>query len=268
MSDSARNNITFGSVFSGVGGLDLGFEQAGLLCKWQIENSPRQIKVLNDRWPNVPKFKDIRDFTKWQLPSVTVIGGGDPCPQHSRARSNGESNSPDLSGYFLALVGGLRPEWVVRENVPAPTINHFDTALAALGYGTVIIRVDTAEVTGQSRQRDFIIGRYQATRESLIRIFSHTDDGQGAYTTSLKTRQVTPALTTHRTRYDSRDCYIYETGRLRILDGDERQALAGFPAGWAAGFSEATLATFYGNAIVPAAAKWIGKHITRADNDH
>lgn len=264
MNSRINDNITFGSVFTGIGGFDLGFEQVGMVCQWQVENGPRQIKLLKDKWPNVQKFKDIRDFTNWQLPPVAVICGGDPCPKHSRARSNNDSKSPDLAGYFLALVGRLRPEWVVRENVPAPTVDHFDAAMVALGYGTVIIRLDAAKITGQSRQRDFVIGRHQATRESLVSLFSHTQDGQGAYTTSLKTGQVTPALTTHRTRYDSRDCYIYEAGSLRILDGDERESLAGFPPGWSAGFSEAARATFYGNAVVPQIAQWIGNHIVKA----
>lgn len=257
--------LTFGSAFSGIGGLDLGFEKAGFVCKWQIEIGKRQNQVLQKRWPDVKRYSDVKNFAEWDISPVTVIGGGDPCPIRSRAKSNGSSNSPDLSGYFLALVGRLRPRWVVRENVPAPDDIWFDAALAVLGYGTVIIRLDAAEVTGQSRQRDFIIGRYQATRQSLLEIFSLTEDGSGTYTTQLGTRQVTPALTTHRTRYDSRDCYIYETGRLRILDGDEREALAGFPAGWTSGFSEAARATFYGNAIVPSVAYWVAIHIVNAE---
>lgn len=260
----AGSALTFGSLFSGIGGFDLGFSRASMVCRWQIESGKRQQKVLEERWPDVKRYSDIRRFAEYDLVPVTVICGGDPCPIRSNARSNGASNSPDLAGYFLAVAGRLRPEWVVRENVPAPDDCHFDAVLAALGYGTVIIRMDAAEVTGQSRQRDFIIGRYQATRESLIRIFSHTDDGQGAYTTRLETRQIAPALTTHRTRYDSRDCYIYENGRLRILDGDEREALAGFPAGYTAGFSEAARATFYGNAVVPGLAEWIGRRIIAA----
>ena len=38
--------MTFGSVFAGIGGLDLGLERAGMVCKWQIENEPYCLKVL------------------------------------------------------------------------------------------------------------------------------------------------------------------------------------------------------------------------------
>lgn len=258
--------FTYGSLFSGVGGFDLGFDNEGGECLWQVEFGTRQTEVLQSRWPNAKRYTDIRNFQEWELAPVDAICGGDPCPKHSRARSNGASRSPDLAGYFLAVVGRLRPRWVVRENVPSPTVDHFDAALAHLGYGTVIVRMDAAEVTGQSRQRDFIIGCYQETRQSLLESLPNFTYGSGAYTTQLGTGQITPALTTHRTRYDSRDCYIYETGRLRILDGDEREALAGFPRGWTAGFSEAARATFYGNAVVPELAGLIAKLIIRHSN--
>ena len=253
--------MRFGSLFAGIGGLDLGLERAGMECAWQVEIDDYCTRVLAKHWPDVPKYKDVRDVGKQNLEPVDLIAGGDPCPAHSRARGNRPSIHPDMSGHFLAVVGGLRPRWVVRENVPSSTVDYFDASLDALGYGTSIIRLDSAEITGQSRQRDFIVGCYQATREIIRGIFSDCQDGEGTYTTSLKTRQVTPALTTHRTRYDSRDCYIFESERLRILDGDEREALAGFPKGWTDGFSETARAKMYGNAVVPQVAEWIGRRI-------
>ena len=253
--------MRFGSLFAGIGGLDLGLEHAGMECVWQVEIDDYCTKVLEKHWPDVRRYRDVKEIGKHNLEPVDLIAGGDPCPAHSRARGNRPSRHPDLSGYFLAVVGRLRPRWVVRENVPSSTIEHFDAALDAIGYGTSIIRLDSAEITGQSRQRDFTVGGYQSTREIIRNIFSDCQDGEGAYTTSLKTRQVTPALTTHRTRYDSRDCYIFESSRLRILDGNEREALAGFPKDWTAGFSEAARARMYGNAVVPQVAQWIGERI-------
>jgi len=255
--------MDFGSLFSGIGGFDRGFERAGMICAWQVENNDQCLKVLNLHWPDVKRYGDIKQFAKYNLAPVALVCGGDPCPAHSRARSIWGSKKPDLAGYFLAVVGGLRPRWVVRENVPAPTVEHFDAALAALGYGTVIIRMDAAQVTGQLRQRDFIVGCYQASRKSLVELFSDCQDGAGPYTTSLGTSPYTPCLTTHRTRYDTRDCYIFERGRLRILDGDEREQLAGFPVGWTAGLSEAARARMTGNAVVVPLAEWIGRRITQ-----
>ena len=208
----------------------------------------------------MPLYSNATTFNPDLEYTPDLLCGGDPCPHHSRARSNGASNHPDLSGYFLSLAGRLRPQWVVRENVPAPTVSHFRTCLEYLGYGCVIIRVESSPLTGQLRQRDYVIGRYSTSWERVRELFSECPDGPGAYTTCLGTRAITPALTTHRTRYDSRDCYIWEpeTG-LRILDDPEREALAGFPKGWVTGVSAAVCAHMYGNAAVPGVARWIGE---------
>lgn len=246
-------NYTVGSLFAGIGGFDLAFGKAGFRTAWYCEVNAQASAVLAQNWPDAPNLGDVRYvFDHDGFTPVDVVCGGDPCPKHSRARSNRASRHPDLAGYFLAVVGRLRPRWVVRENVPAPTVSHFDAALDALGYGTTVIRMDAATFTGQSRPRDFVVGCYQATRQSLRDLFSDFRDGAGPCQTQLGTREVAPALTTHRTRYDSRDCYVWEPANgLRILDGDEREALAGFPEGWTAGLSEGARARMYGNAVVP-----------------
>jgi DNA (cytosine-5)-methyltransferase 1 len=256
-------SLTFGSLFTGVGGFDLGFERAGMLCKWQCESSDSRRELLGYKFPGVTIHDDVRTC---KPEAVDVLCGGDPCPKHSRARSNGDSKHPDLSGYFLSLVGRLRPRWVVRENVPAPTVDWFAAALEILGYGCVVIRIDAATITGQSRQRDFTVGCNSLTGSELARtVFSDCQDGPGPYTTRLGTRPITPALTTHRTRYDSRDCYVWtERYGLRILESEERERLAGFPHDWTAGFSAATRAAMLGNALVPAKAEWIGRRIIKS----
>ncbi len=54
--------LTFGSLFSGVGGFDLGFERAGLECEWQVEIDSYCSKVLAKHWPNVRRHDDVRTF--------------------------------------------------------------------------------------------------------------------------------------------------------------------------------------------------------------
>lgn len=262
--------MRFLSLFAGIGGLDLGLERAGMQCVGQCEIDPFCRRVLAKYWPNVWRWDDVRTLTgeviREHCGTVGLICGGDPCPKHSRARSNGRSVHPDLSGYYLSLVGRLRPWWVVRENVPAPTVDHFVAALEALGYGCVVVRTNSAEVTCQTRQRDFIVARHSASALDLRRtIFADCQDGSGPYETRLGTRNVTPCLTVHRTRYDSRDCFIwYHRTGLRILESSEREALAGFPHGWTAGFSATTRAAMYGNSVVPQVAEWIGRRIMEA----
>lgn len=56
--------ITFGSLFSGIGGLDLGFERAGFKCIFQVEKNPYCRKILKKHWPNTLQFNDVKTFLK------------------------------------------------------------------------------------------------------------------------------------------------------------------------------------------------------------
>src|SRR5439155_1346831 len=67
--------VSFGSVFSGVGGIDLGLERAGMQCRWQIEISPFCQKVLARHWPKVKRYGDIREVHGSELESVDLVCG-------------------------------------------------------------------------------------------------------------------------------------------------------------------------------------------------
>lgn len=73
--------MNFGSLFSGIGGLDLGLERAGMSCEWQVEIDNYASLVLEKHWPNVRRWKDIQTFppgdkNDWR---VDLICGGFPC---------------------------------------------------------------------------------------------------------------------------------------------------------------------------------------------
>ena len=53
--------IKFGSLFSGIGGIDLGLERAGMKCVWQVEVDEFCAKVLNKHWPDARKYKDVKE---------------------------------------------------------------------------------------------------------------------------------------------------------------------------------------------------------------
>lgn len=186
----------------------------------------------------------------WNVGSIDLISGGDPCPIRSKAASiHKTTKHPDLSGYFLAVVGICWPQWVVRENVPASDDVDFATALAILGYGTIIVSTNARSYTGQNRERDFIVGHREAAK--LFDFASIISEGdQGDNTSSDQTKEYVSCLTTQSRRYDTRDGYVWD-GRLRILDSKERTALSGFPEGWLNGFSETAVARMMGNCVVP-----------------
>jgi len=53
---------TVGSLFSGIGGLDLGLERAGMKVVWQSEIDPFACKVLKKHWPEVVNHGDIKQI--------------------------------------------------------------------------------------------------------------------------------------------------------------------------------------------------------------
>ena len=71
--------ITIGSLFSGIGGLELGLEWAGLgPVLWQIEKDPYCRRVLARHWPEVARYDDIRTVGKHNLEPVALMCGGFP----------------------------------------------------------------------------------------------------------------------------------------------------------------------------------------------
>ncbi len=65
--------MTFGSLFSGIGGLDLGLERAGMACKWQVEIDDYANKVLAKHWPDVRRVRDIhRCFSSRQVDNNVI----------------------------------------------------------------------------------------------------------------------------------------------------------------------------------------------------
>lgn len=109
-----------GSLFSGIGGIDLGLERAGFRTAWFCEIDPFCKRVLAKHWPGVPIYDDVRTIGAANLVPVDLLAGGFPCQDVSlagkRAGLGGEWST--LWGEFARLIRELRPRWVLVENVP------------------------------------------------------------------------------------------------------------------------------------------------------
>ena len=71
--------ITVGSLFSGIGGFDLGVERAGCRVAWQVEIDPWCRNILAKHWPDLPRYEDVREVGAHNLDPVDWIVGGFPC---------------------------------------------------------------------------------------------------------------------------------------------------------------------------------------------
>jgi DNA (cytosine-5)-methyltransferase 1 len=131
--------MTFGELFAGIGGFSLGLERAGMTCKWQVEIDPYATAVLRKHWPKVPKHDDVRTFPPQGDYGVDLICGGFPCQDISFA-GKGAGLAGARSGLwheFARIIGELRPNYVVVENVAALLARGADVVLgtlATLGY--------------------------------------------------------------------------------------------------------------------------------------
>lgn len=157
------------SFFSGIGGIDLGLENAGMNVAFQCEILDFGQNVLKRHWPGVPLKGDITKVKGTDIPDVDVFAGGFPCQDLSLAnqgkRKGLEGERSGLFYKFAELVEEKKPRWVFIENVPGLLNSAKGADFAAvlstldeLGYG-VAWRVLDAKFFGtpQRRRRTYIV---------------------------------------------------------------------------------------------------------------
>jgi DNA (cytosine-5)-methyltransferase 1 len=113
------------SLFSGIGGFDLGFDRAGMECVLQVEKDEKARAVLAYHWPDVPRMELVEDVTrdnikKLGIETVDLICGGFPCQDVSSQglqRGIKEGTRSGLWFEFSRIIGEIRPQWAVIENV-------------------------------------------------------------------------------------------------------------------------------------------------------
>jgi DNA (cytosine-5)-methyltransferase 1 len=154
--------LTVGSLFSGIGGFDLGLERAGMKVIWQSEIDTFASKVLKKHWPDVPNLGDITkvDWSKIERPDV--ICGGYPCQPFSTAgKRGGENDARHLWPAMHNAICVLRPSYALMENVRGHLSLGFGRVLgdlAEIGYDTEWQVIPAAAVGApHRRERVFIV---------------------------------------------------------------------------------------------------------------
>jgi DNA (cytosine-5)-methyltransferase 1 len=165
-----RGQFTIGSLFSGIGGLELGLEwTGGFETRWQCEIDAHARRVLDKHWPGVPCYEDVKEVYESIIPEpVDLICGGFPCqPFSSAGKRRGEKDERFLWPEFVRIVRAARPRWVVAENVPGllsiesgRTFGRILRDLAVCGYYVEWDTISAASVGAlHPRNRVFIVGR-------------------------------------------------------------------------------------------------------------
>lgn len=170
--------LTVGSLFSGIGGIDLGLERAGFQLAWQVEIDAYCQKVLAKHWPDVTRYGDIRECGKHNLTPVDLICGGFPCQDISNAgKKRGiEGSRSGLWSEFYRIICELRPQYILVENVAALLergISRVLGDLATSGYDAEwqCLRASDFGAPHQ-RERIFIIAYSNSIRCSTSRLLN------------------------------------------------------------------------------------------------
>jgi len=155
--------LTVGSLFSGIGGLDLGLEWAGLNVVWQCERDAKARVVLARHWPGLPIYDDVTTLRGADVAPVDALAGGFPCQDVSGA-GKGAGLAGARSGLwreFRRLVAEIRPTYVIIENVASGKrrwLPFVRRDLRMLGYRTRAFALSAADVGAPHlRRRVFVL---------------------------------------------------------------------------------------------------------------
>ncbi|HEC66249.1 MAG TPA: DNA cytosine methyltransferase [bacterium] len=152
-----------GSLFSGIGGIEIGFETQGIETTWFIENNPYAKAILRKRFPYAKIYDDAKEIDFRTVPKVDIISFGFPCQDISNAgkRAGIEGSRSSLWKYGYKAIVQIRPKITFIENVSALTRRGFDTVLcdlAKIGYDAEWHCVSASSVGAYHRRdRIFII---------------------------------------------------------------------------------------------------------------
>ncbi len=168
-------------LFSGCGGLSLGFQNAGFEILAAFDKWESAIKVYRDNFNHPIYDTDLGsdeglEFVKSLKPQMII--GGPPCQDFSSAGKRDETlGRADLTISYANIIDAAKPEWFVMENVERITKSHIlKEALQIFkkaGYG-ISYQVLDASFCGvpQSRKRFFLVGHKHSTDNFLNPYFN------------------------------------------------------------------------------------------------
>lgn len=255
--------MTFGSLFSGIGGMDLGLERAGMECRWQVEIDPFCNAVLEKHWPKVRRYGDITTIDGSYLERVDLVALGFPCQDLSVAGFMRGIEHDTRSGLWIQahrIIGKIRPRYILIENVSGLLVNEpmrrvlgdlsafgFDAeweSIPAAAVGAPHVR-DRVWIFAHARQES---GEHEGWNNAPSRredVFPKREDGipkeRGEDWNLI---EMVPGVHSR----SASDWWIRQSGMARSVNGFPRELV-----------DARNMAL--GNAVVPQVAQWIGERI-------
>lgn len=249
-----------GSLFSGIGGFELGLSYAipGLNVLWQVEQDSFCQKVLKKNYPAAQLFDDVCFVSADTLEPVDLLCAGFPCQdvsiaQNGKAKGIYDGEKSSLFWEVFRIACQLRPRIIVLENTPGLFVRGFSEvvgSLSSIGYDSEWCVV-SARSQGAVHKRDrlFIV----SYTNNFKRNTSHTNSKQckeqpmHTFTMEKESRfksRISDQNGVHKRNYWKE--HTAESPFCRVDDGVSDR-LAKLKA--------------LGNAIVPQCSEYVGKCI-------
>ena len=174
--------ITAVDLFSGCGGLSLGFQEAGIEILAGIDCWDIALNIYQENFQHLVINQDLSDeiaaikIIKKLSPEMII--GGSPCQDFSSAgKRDVNGGRANLTYHFTNIICAIKPQWFVLENVQRITKNHILTEISEQfrmnGYGLsgVVLNASLCNVP-QSRSRFFLVGELDGKQNALVKLFN------------------------------------------------------------------------------------------------
>lgn len=281
--------LTVAGLFAGIGGIELGLQEAGHRTVLLSEIDSGAQRVLSKHLLNVPIVGDVRELIS--LPPCDLVAAGFPCQDLSQAgRTAGISGAKSgVVQEVFRLISRDPPRWLLLENVPfmlqldrGAAMRHLTTSLEALGFDWAYRIVDSRSF-GIPQRRQRVIMLASPTEDPRAVLFAGSEDEprfaavEGAACGFYWTEGVrglgwavdaVPTLKGGSTiGIPSPPAILMPDGFVGLPTLSDAERLQGFPAGWtepAGGVtrrSEGTRWKLVGNAVNTRVAHWIGRRL-------
>lgn len=273
------------SLFTGIGGLDLGLEKRGAKCVGYSDIKVLSIRIYSSHYPEHKNFGDITLINFKELPDFDMLTGGFPCQSFSMAGmrkgfDDGKGKKGAMVLYIHRLLLAKKPQYFVLENVKW-ILNHDEgktykkvfRLFESAGYHVRVVLFNSALYgSAQARERVLFIGsrtKFELPAPRKVdgtKLFRDIRDHVGPFkwVSEIAMKRLEAGgrfiflggydrvntLTTGMSS-SGRDMLVVqeENGRFRYLTALEGERLQGFPDGWTVCETEGNRWFGIGNAV-------------------
>lgn len=284
-------------LFSGCGGMSLGFQQASFEIVAAFDNWDVAVNIYSKNFSH-PIYKkdlsseDVHDSIKSMMPDIII--GGPPCQDYSIAGKRKMGIRANLTIQFAKIVTEITPEWVVFENVynieRFPTIPEIKRIFKKTGYGVSTAVLDASRCGVPQKRKRFFLIAHLGEEDSFLEeiLLSNLSDHQMTVREYLGDILDTEYYYMHPRSYNRRAVFSIDepaatirginrpipnnykrhpadkadiSQGVRALTSRERGYIQTFPDSFVFSGSKTEVELAIGNAVPPSLAKYVAECI-------